>query len=348
LLTLFMAFSLVGVELVLRFFDTSAPKLKMMRENPSGKGSFRLKPGTFIETRVGGRPVRISINTFGMNWREVSQAKPEGKKRVAFVGDSFTFGCWADEPERGLVGVFERAYDSEHLEALNFGVTGYGPQDVLLYVREEILSFLPDEIVYVFWCGNDFGDAAFGLDKYDVDDGTITWHVEGQKGWTDHVRRFAENLKLYRAIKNIVSLLQARAQYGLGIPVTPAIEWSRTRYGSEALKAKDAAFASIGALARLCQEHGIRLTVVAAPFQEQVYAPRMEYPGVDFQLPQKYLEIFCRDEGIDYFDLLPGMRERAASSRDPLFISGDVHLNNAGHQATGTLLAGYFINRDHS
>jgi hypothetical protein len=60
--------------------------------NPHGTGSYRLKPNFHFITRIGGREVRIETNRHGMPWRDVSVEKTDRKRRVAFVGDSFTFG----------------------------------------------------------------------------------------------------------------------------------------------------------------------------------------------------------------------------------------------------------------
>ena len=116
-------------------------KLSLFEPNPEGTGSYRLKPNLDLVTSVAGSEVKIHTNSHGMPWREVS-VEPSGKRRIAFFGDSFTFGSWADSVERSFVGVFEESLSSEW-EVLNFGVGGYGFADVELLLAEKDIDFEP-------------------------------------------------------------------------------------------------------------------------------------------------------------------------------------------------------------
>ncbi len=93
-----------------------------------------------------------------MRWREVSKENTEGRRRVGFFGDSFTFGCWAEDVEHSLVGVFEKSVSPERWEVLNFGVGGYGFADIELQLEEEALEFDLFYAVLVSFNGNDFRD----------------------------------------------------------------------------------------------------------------------------------------------------------------------------------------------
>ena len=112
--------------LQLRGPKTPAQPLPLLHENPAGTGSYRLRPNLDLETRVGSSPIRIKTNSHGMHWRETALSATPGRQRVVFLGDSFTFGCWATHSSRSFVGVFESKLPSHGFEALNFGVGGYG------------------------------------------------------------------------------------------------------------------------------------------------------------------------------------------------------------------------------
>ncbi len=116
-------------------------ELDLLHPSPRGTGSFRLKPNLDVATSVGPYQVRIETNRHGMRWREVSKENTEGRRRVGFFGDSFTFGCWAEDVEHSLVGVFEKSVSPERWEVLNFGVGGYGFADIELQLEEEALEF---------------------------------------------------------------------------------------------------------------------------------------------------------------------------------------------------------------
>ena len=134
--------------------------LKLSIQNPNGTGSYRLKPNLDVVTKVASKDVIIKTNSLGMRWREVSHDNPLEKERIAFIGDSFTFGCWADKVENTFVGGFDSLLNSEKFEVLNFGVGGYGLEDMELQIREEILPFRPNYVILMFFNGNDFRDTA--------------------------------------------------------------------------------------------------------------------------------------------------------------------------------------------
>jgi hypothetical protein len=70
--------------------------------------------------------------------------KPPGVTRVAIFGDSFAFGSEVagDDTYAAVLG---RELDGA--EVMNFGVPGYGPDQMLLRFRAEGLAFHPDVVV---------------------------------------------------------------------------------------------------------------------------------------------------------------------------------------------------------
>ena len=99
-------------------------------------------------------PVRI--NSFGMRQKEVTLEKRPGVFRIAFVGDSFVWGIGVPEEQR-FTELVERL---PGVEALNFGVSGYGPLQEYLAL-DKVKAFAPDLVVLVFCLNNDFDDNVF-------------------------------------------------------------------------------------------------------------------------------------------------------------------------------------------
>ena len=145
--------------------------MDLLTPNPNGTGSYRLKPDIDLVTRIGRREVRIRTNRHGMHWSEVTIRKNDGRRRIAFLGDSFTFGAWADGYEESFVGTFDKNVSSERWEVLNFGVGGYGLADEELLLREQVLEFSPSYVIVVVFAGNDFRDTYLGIDKESIIDG---------------------------------------------------------------------------------------------------------------------------------------------------------------------------------
>lgn len=116
---------------------------------------WRLKPNltaTVDLVDVEGIPVRS--NSAGFWDREFALAKPAGRCRVAFLGDSFTWGTGVREEER-FTNLLEAA--NPEWESLNFGVPGYGTDQALLLWEETAARYRPDLVILTVY-QNDYGD----------------------------------------------------------------------------------------------------------------------------------------------------------------------------------------------
>ncbi len=97
--------------------------------------------------------IEVSNNSLGMRDVEIG-AKQPGEFRVAFLGDSFTWGVGVNYGER-LTEVVGQRDNSIH--PLNFGVSGFSPVQYLLQL-DRVFSLRPDYVVLVFCLGNDLSD----------------------------------------------------------------------------------------------------------------------------------------------------------------------------------------------
>ena len=100
----------------------------------------------------------IQTNKYGFRDRDHPYVKNGGDLRIAFVGDSVTLGIGVEEDDT-FVRVFEREAGvrrpSVNVEAMSYAVDGYNAIQVLELLRDRVLSFAPDMVVYVM-CMNDF------------------------------------------------------------------------------------------------------------------------------------------------------------------------------------------------
>lgn len=334
--------------------------LAILRQNPRGTGSYRLIPHLDVPARVGAREIRIRTNSHGMRWRELAVQKAEGQRRIAFLGDSFAFGAWADSVEESLVGVFESRISTRRFEALNFGVCGYGIADSALLLEEEVLAFSPDYVVLALFNGNDFRDTYLGIAKE---------HVVGGTAVLDHdlARRslpaadLTEDPSLARPsppATRTAALLASSAFYRLLAPLlrldAPDLEftpnrnflmfgyWSRVPPAPAALHARETTLAAIERMAGLLARRGIRFGVVAIPYREQVHARETTGRGYDVGLPQAWVQVFAAERGIPFLDLLPALREEAHARHARLYLPNDIHFDNEGHRIAGELIAEWF------
>lgn len=139
--TLLVAVTLVGIEIVAGCFAPSWPQ-RAMRSVP-------VTPGN-------------GINSWGMNDRERSLAKPAGVAfRGVFVGDSFVDLRFNDQTLPEAVDNLAQEAGIKGLEAVNLGVVATDPRSYYYRTRDVALSISPDAILLFFFSGNDFMDEGF-------------------------------------------------------------------------------------------------------------------------------------------------------------------------------------------
>ncbi len=353
LVTLVMCFTLA--EVFLRLIEPKPLMLNLYIENPNGTGSFRLAPDLSTVTKLGSKEIEIKTNSHGMGWREVSVDNPLNKSRIAFVGDSFAFGLWADKMENGTVGVFDSLINTERYEVLNFGIPGYGPPDIELQIREEVMAFKPDYIILMFYNGNDFKDAYLGKDKYNIVDGTAVWDKDNEERKIPE--KFRRKVKLwdrlatYRLLNKFISTIttdkgsRSDSDFVVSDEFTSYTFWSRTDHPDVIRKSRDRALSDIDNIRKICYDNNIQFIIVTIPYKEQVFAASPTGANYDISLPQKYIEEYSEKHSTPYLDLLPILRAYVRNENKDIYVPNDIHFNNEGHYVVGKAIADFFKGR---
>lgn len=107
---------------------------------------WTLRPGLRDEAAFGG--VQLSSNERGYRGAgEVSESNPPGQRRVAVLGDSFTFGEDVGDEQ---TWVHQLGVLNSGLEPVNLGVHAYGHDQMLLTLREEGPWLRPDLVLLGF------------------------------------------------------------------------------------------------------------------------------------------------------------------------------------------------------
>lgn len=89
----------------------------------------------------------LNTNAHGLRGlREFDYAR-NGQRRIAVLGDSFTFG---EEVSDNDTYCAQLARLAPQVEVMNFGVRGYGFDQMLLYLREEVVRYHPDVVLLAF------------------------------------------------------------------------------------------------------------------------------------------------------------------------------------------------------
>ena len=105
---------------------------------------WTMRPSSSAASGATGKNVVYTINAAGLRDDEVATEKPAGTLRIAFLGDSRTFG-YGVPIDQHFTQLIEGYFDK--VEALNFGVPGYGVDQHLLTLRTRGLQYRPDVVV---------------------------------------------------------------------------------------------------------------------------------------------------------------------------------------------------------
>ncbi len=93
------------------------------------------------------------LNSLGCRDREWTPAKPAGMRRIAFVGDSFTYGWGIARPQARFPDRIQSLFDArapQTIEVMNVAKPGWGTIDELRPIQDMIVRYGVDEIVLCY------------------------------------------------------------------------------------------------------------------------------------------------------------------------------------------------------
>ena len=102
----------------------------------------------------------VRINHDGFRGPDYPWRKPTGAIRVAVLGDSYVEAMQVPE-DKTFTAVIGRALSDcpflkgKRIEAMNFGVDGYGTAQELITLRRKVWQYSPDIVVLAIFLGND-------------------------------------------------------------------------------------------------------------------------------------------------------------------------------------------------
>jgi hypothetical protein len=117
--------------------------------NPGAHGWYRREGVAYVR-----------INRDGFRGPDYPESKPPGTFRVAVLGDSYVEAIQVPE-DKTLTMVIGRelgqcpVLKAKRVEAMNFGVDGYGTAQELITLRRKVWQYAPDAVVLAIFLGND-------------------------------------------------------------------------------------------------------------------------------------------------------------------------------------------------
>jgi len=299
--------------------------------------------------------VSYTVNPYGFRG-DFSREPGGGGRRIAVVGDSFTFGFGVEDDETFVHLLNERS-PTGHL-FLNFGIPGYSTDQEYLLIRERLPRFSPDVILLVVYPGNDLFDNELpyplqgnrpkpffettpgGLvlknipvplaekppGQRRVDLKTV---VLGESSRPDgRLERFLSRFELYARLQMALQTISHR-------PVA---------FGNRFDSALDLFEAIVNETRVLCERKGVDLRLVLLPG-----ASFLTRPGSPSAQYQEYLreKIMERQEtmGAPITDLASALARRYPSDIGPWYHPHEGHLTPLGHEVVAEVLAEVFSDK---
>lgn len=274
--------------------------------------------GWAVRPDVTGMPVfeNCTLNTNSRGIRgesEYAYEKPAGKKRILVLGDSFTFGEEVNDTET-------YAYYLQQLlpgtEVINFGVHGYGHDQMLLYLREEGVKYRPDIVLLGFidddMYRNMVGFRDYAKPSFKMVNGQLALLNSPVTSPDDMLKQEFFRLKFV----DVLTMLHQK------------ILW---KSGANAKKMEDLTAAILDEIAATSGEIGATPVFVYLPDEMDDRA----LPG------QKYLLDYCQERQFFCTSVLPNFQEYIRQSGDRNFRLAGGHWKPVGHQLAAQGIANY-------
>jgi len=117
--------------------------------NPGAHGRYKREGESYVR-----------INSDGFRGPDYPKAKPPGVVRVAVIGDSYAEAIQVDENKTFTAVTGRELADcpllkDKRVEAMNFGVDGYGTAQELITLQRKVWAYSPDIVVLAIFLGND-------------------------------------------------------------------------------------------------------------------------------------------------------------------------------------------------
>jgi len=302
----------------------------------------------FDQAEWGRHYYTIHTNSLGFKDSEVRNIPLKSSKtRILLIGDSYTEGVGVEFKDT-FAGILQRTLAQNDIEVLNAAVSSYSP---IIYFRKtqyllETAGLEFDHLI-VFIDLSDMEDEAKGY-KFDQQGNVVSRQTIAAVGKTGKDRQTVEKKTSFKEFISQNTILLGRLRNLSGWLRNNLRPWEKSlnqRRGMWTLDDKlYAEYAETGLaladqhmsqLKTLLDQHGISLTVVVYPWPDQIY-----HHDIDSRQVQHWQKWSNRNKA-GFINLFPAFINNKLSPEQTiktLFIQGDVHWNNKGHQLIASRL----------
>jgi len=287
---------------------------------------------------------QLGINKDGFRDKDFSKSK-HGKKRICFLGDSFTMGLNV-KSEETLPKMLEKQL--KNIEVYNMGVVGFGPDQELNVLEKYGFKYKPDLVIDAICALNDSGDI-YKDQIYELS------HATGELQKTKINPVVTSVFPSSFALVNQINFLKNRDQivnYLDSLLFGDSYDLTWIKYSdSDESKYKFSLMEEIIKKMRgVTRQRNVNLLAVIIPsydnicndkfFKENHVAPERYF--VNEQLYQHILET----ENIPYVNLVPYFMAIGKDQRCGLFEAGNGHLSPFGNWFSAQIISQYISDHE--
>ncbi len=288
-------------------------------------------------------------NSLGFRDRVVRDVPlTSSRRRIVFIGDSFTEGIGIPYATT-FVGIVEEALSPRGIEVLNAGAASYTPIIDYRKTRHlvEGVGLRFDELVVFVDIGDIQDEVTYGLDE----SGNVAfkqnrWLREDRANWYQGKPPWLASFGAYRFLRKN-ALLGGTVYEALLTAFTQgprrAAQWTVDAgafeaYGREGL---EKAQAHMDLLADFATQHGIRLSVAAYPWPDQILLGDRDSKQV------VVWRAWAERRGAGFINCFPPFFEGNPEEKVRReFIRGDIHWNEEGHRRIAEVVLAYLGGRE--
>lgn len=186
---------------------------------------------TYKRDDIGWAMKNVSLNTFGYRDKEISLLKDKDTYRIYFLGDSFEYGWYINDPSKSLPKLLEKDLNEKFgkkVEVINAARNGFGFDDKLNRLGSHGLIFNPDVFIIGFNL-DDFVEKGYppkfinnkfiqSLKLYQITFGNLE-RERVRKLTEEEVKKSYEDEKNLEKIKNKMETFTTLAKSGGAVPM---------------------------------------------------------------------------------------------------------------------------------
>ena len=306
---------------------------------PDAITGYSLIPSRTTRLKYNNYDYIIKTNSLGLASPEISLNKDTDEYRIFIIGDAFTMPEGM-EYESSYPYLLEeklrKSYPDRHINIINGGVTGYGPNEFLAHLDKYIDTIKPNLVINQFFV-NEFEEVNFELHSrnagigFDLKKSLRSYYLANTQ-LPAHYRKFIEQLfnhenASYRYWKSLIYLYEKDSPlYSVSVLV----------------KIDD----YLSKIQTLCHEKNSELMVMFVPGQIAVSEPRdIDYfpHSLDindtliysFEKPNRIIREICTTKGILFTDLTDTLKNH---HNQPVYFPESWHWNSEGHKVAAQKL----------